>query len=224
MCGRYVLAAGLEDIAAYFGGEVAHEGLWTWEPNWNMAPAIVVPIVALNGLGTRTIVPMRWGLHPHWRKEMPEGRPMFNARIETAFEKASFRTPWKRRRALVPMNGWYEWEGVTTPKTPYYIHPEEQRLSALAGLWDQWRVDEGVTLLSFTILTTPAVGPIKHLHHRMPVRLPFDQWQNWLDPAVKPERTIAHMLSSDDLKFHEVSRAVSSGRAQGANLILPTVD
>jgi len=234
MCGRYVLAAGLEDIASYFGGEVAHEGLWTWEPNWNMAPAIVAPIVALNGLGQRTIIPMRWGLHPHWRKEMPKGRPMFNARVETAFEKASFRTPWKRRRALIPMNGWYEWEGVTSPKSPYFIQPDfiqpeepglsAPPLSALVGLWDQWRVDEGITLLSFTILTTPAIGHIKHLHHRMPVRLPPDQWQNWLDPNIKPERTIAHMLGSDDLKFHEVSRAVSSGRAQGANLILPVVD
>jgi len=224
MCGRYVLAARLEQIAKYFNGEVAHEGLWTWEPNWNMAPAIVAPVIALNGLGERSVVPMRWGLHPHWRKEMPEGRPLFNARVETASEKPSFRTPWKRRRALVPMNGWYEWEGVTSPKTPNYIHPAEPGLSAFAGLWDQWRVDEGITLLSFTILTTPAIGPIKHLHHRMPVRLPPDQWQNWLDPDARPERTIDHMLGSDGLAFHEVSRAVSSGRAQGANLILKVVD
>ena len=239
MCGRYVLAAGLAEIAAFFNGEIAHDGLWTWEPNWNMAPAVIAPVLALNGLGNRTIVPMRWGLHPHWHKEMPEGRPLFNARVETAFEKASFRTPWKRRRALIPMNGWYEWEGVTSPKTPNYIYPDQTRsdlalsghvhsgkveLSAFAGLWDQWRVDEGITLLSFTILTTHAVGAVKHLHHRMPVRLPPDQWQNWLDPDIKPERTIAHMLGSDDLAYHEVSRSVSSGRAQGANLILKTVD
>ena len=224
MCGRYVLAARLAEIAAFFRGEIAHEGLWTWEPNWNLAPAAVVPVLALNGLGERSIVPMRWGLHPHWRKEMPEGRPLFNARTETAFEKASFRTPWKRRRALIPMNGWYEWEGVTSPKSPYYIYPDKRELSAFAGLWDQWRIDEGITLLSFTILTTPAIGPIKHLHHRMPVRLPPDQWQNWLDPDIKPEHTLEHMLGSDDLAFHEVSRAVSSGRAQGANLILKVVD
>ena len=228
MCGRYVLAANLSDIAAYFGGEAAHAGLWTWEPSWNMAPGVVAPAVALNGQGERTIVPMRWGLHPHWRKEMPQttknGRPLFNARTETAFEKPSFRTPWKRRRALIPMHGWYEWEGVTSPKTPHFIHPQDGELSAFAGLWDQWRVGEGITLLSFTLLTTPAIGPVKHLHHRMPVRLPSEQWQNWLDADVKPERTITHMLGSDDLKFHEVSKAVNSGRSQGANLILKTVD
>jgi len=228
MCGRYVLAAGLSEIAEYFNGEIAHEGLWTWEPNWNLAPTVVAPVLALNGLGNRSIVPMRWGLHPHWRNEMPQktekGRPLFNARIETVSEKPSFRTPWKRRRALIPMSGWYEWEGVTSPKTPHYIHPKNTEMSAFAGLWDQWRVDEGIALLSFTILTTHAAGPIKHLHHRMPVRLPPNQWQNWLDPTIKPQTTAAHILSSDDLAFHEVSRSVSSGRAQGANLILKVVD
>ena len=149
MCGRYALANTLKELAAYFAGAPAHDGLWTWEPNWNLAPGVVAPVIALNGQGERAIVPMRWGLHPHWRKEMPEGRPLFNARVETAFEKASFRTPWIRRRALVPVSGWYEWEGVTSPKTPFYIHPKQEGLSALAGLWDQWHVDEGITLLSF---------------------------------------------------------------------------
>lgn len=224
MCGRYVLASTLKDIADYFAGLPAHEGLWTWEPNWNLAPTVVAPVLALNGRGERAIVPMRWGLHPHWKKEMPEGRPLFNARIETAHEKASFRTPWIRRRALIPAHGWYEWEGVETLKTPFYIHPKESGLTALAGLWDQYYVDEGITLLSFTILTTSAIGPIKHLHHRMPVRLPQSQWQNWLDPNIKAARVMEHMLGSDDLDFHEVSRAVNSGRAQGHNLIIPAVD
>ncbi len=219
MCGRYALTAELEDIVGYFKGEPAHPGLWTWEPNWNMAPGIVAPVVALNGHGQRSVVPMRWGLHPHWKKHMPEGRPLFNARVETAAEKPSFRTPWRKRRCLVPMNGWYEWEGPESPKTPYYITPKAGGLSCFAGLWDTWRVDEGITLLSYTILTTAVRGNLKHIHHRMPVRLPVDQWQNWLEPDVKPERTIAHMLGSDDLAWHEVSRAVNSGRAQGPDLI-----
>ena len=79
-------------------------------------------------------------------------------------------------------------------------------------------------MLSFTILTTSANGPVKHLHHRMPVRLPQDQWDNWLDPDIIAGKTIEHMLSGDDLEFHEVSRAVGNGRAQGANLILKVVD
>lgn len=124
----------------------------------------------------------------------------------------------------MPTNGWYEWEGFTSPKTPLYIHPKEQGLTAFAGLWDQWRVDEGITLLSFTILTTPANGPVKHLHHRMPVRLPEDKWQDWLDPDVKSESTMESMLTGDDLDFDAVSKVANSVRAQGPNLILKVAD
>jgi putative SOS response-associated peptidase YedK len=193
--------------------------LWDWEPNFNIAPGTVVPVVAYDGRRQRKIVPMRWGLHPHWKKEPPEGRPMFNARVETAAEKPSFRTPFRRRRALIPASGWYEWEGVEKPKTPNYIYEKESELTVFAGLWDQWRVDEGVTLLSATILTTAAVGPIKHLHHRMPVRLPPEHWHDWLDWDARPDKVLRTMLESDDLEFHEVSQEVNSGRAQGAHLI-----
>ena len=146
---------------------------------------------------------------------------MFNARVETAHEKASFRTPFRRRRALIPATGWYEWEGVEKPKTPYYIHEDDQELFAFAGLWDQWRVDEGITLLSATILTTSAVGQLKHLQHRMPVRLPKNQWNNWLDWDVPADAVLGTMKGSEDLDFYDVDKRVNSGRAVGADLIRP---
>ena len=226
MCGRYSLAKNLGEIMTGFGADpsaVDDDGkpLWDWQPNYNIAPASVVPVLAFDGQKKRKIVPMRWGLHPHWKKEPPEGRPMFNARSETAAEKASFRTPYRRRRALIPATGWYEWEGVEMPKTPYYIREEDRELFAFAGLWDKWRVDEGIELLSCTILTMPSNGPLKYLHHRMPVRLPKDQWDRWLDWDAQPDFTLAQKLGSEDLNFYEVSRAVSSGRASGAELITP---
>ena len=193
--------------------------LWDWEPHYNIAPGTVIPVIAYDGTRSRKVVPMRWGLHPHWKKTPPEGRPMFNARVETAAEKPSFRTPMRRRRALIPASGWYEWEGVEKPKTPYHIFENDEPLFAFAGLWDQWRVDEGITLLSCTILTTPAVGDVKHLHHRMPVRLPKERWNDWLDWDKGPAMTLAHSLDSDDLDFHTVSTRVNSGRAVGAGLI-----
>ncbi|MEE9347936.1 MAG: SOS response-associated peptidase, partial [Robiginitomaculum sp.] len=150
--------------------------------------------------------------------------PMFNARLETAADKPSFRTPWRRRRALIPFTGWYEWEGVERPKQPYYIREKDSPISAFAGLWDQYHVDEGITLLSATILTTAVIGPMKHVHHRMPVRLPQSEWQNWLEPDARPEKTITHMLASEDLIFERVSTAVNSGRAGGAELIIPLGD
>ncbi len=234
MCGRYSLSQTLVEIAARFKAKTGPKGddgkpLWDWTPHYNIAPGSVVPVIAWDGLRSRKIVPMRWGLHPHWKKAPPEGRPMFNARVETAAEKPSFRTPFKRRRALIPATGWYEWEGVEKPKTPYYIYEDTEtdsgsHVTAFAGLWDQWQVDEGISLLSCTILTTHAVGGIKHLHHRMPVRLPKSCWDAWLNWDALPEKILESKLTGSDLAFHEVSRAVNSGRAEGENLILPELN
>lgn len=242
MCGRYTLSGTLTEIAASFTAKLGPTGqdgtpLWDWEPNYNIAPSTVVPIIAWDGLKQRKIVPMRWGLHPHWKKSAPEGRPLFNARVETAAEKPSFRTAFRRRRALIPTTGWYEWEGVETPKTPYFIFENAQKpkgrlepnasasvkpeIFAFAGLWDQWVVEEGMTLLSCTILTTPATGAVKHLHHRMPVRLPKKNWEVWLNWDKDPSQTLRDLRSGEDLSFYEVSRTVNSGRASGASLITP---
>lgn len=221
MCGRYALAKNLDDIAAYFAAKKGEGELWDWEPNYNISPGTVVPVMAYDGKKRRKIVPMRWGLHPHWKKGPPEGRPLFNARSETAHEKASFRTPYRRRRALIPVSGWFEWERDVTPKIPYFIHEPDHELFAFAGLWDMWRVDEGVTLLSCTILTAPAAGDIKHIHHRMPVRLPLSEWDNWLNWDVRPDKIMDQKLDAEGLDYYDVDPAVNSGRAEGAALIRP---
>ena len=235
MCGRFTLAGDLDQIAARFAAKTSDEGLWDWEPRYNVAPASVIPVVAFNGSKDRTIVPMRWGLHPSWRKEAPEGRPLFNARVETAAKKPSFRTPFKRRRALIPTTGWYEWERVEMPdgkqaKQPSFIFEDSEdaldntsnEIFAFAGLWDRWRVSEGIELLSCTILTTAAQGPVKHLHHRMPVRLPEERWDAWLDWDEKPDRVLESKLGGGDLGYYEVDRAVGNGRAEGPELIRPS--
>ncbi len=222
----------MADIAARFAAKTSHDGLWDWEPKYNVAPAAVVPVVAFNGEKVRTIVPMRWGLHPSWRKEPPEGRPMFNARVETAKEKPSFRTPYKRRRALIPTTGWYEWERVEMPggkevKHPHFIFEDSDDVGtdifAFAGLWERWHVQEGIELLSCTILTTPAKGDVKHLHHRMPVRLPESVWDDWLDWEANPDFILETKLGGDDLGHYEVDRAVGNARNEGAELIRPHV-
>ena len=95
----------------------------------------------------------------------------------------------------------------------------EEELFAFAGLWDQWRVDEGITLLTCTILTTAATGDIKHLHHRMPVRLPTENWDAWLDWDANPAKILETMKGGDDLSSYTVDTEVNSGRAQGEHLI-----
>lgn len=222
MCGRYTLVKNLNELRQAFEAEESLTEDWSWRPNYNISPGAVIPVIALDGQRRRKLVPMRWGLHPHWRKEPPEGRPLFNARLETAAEKASFRTPFRRRRTLIPTNGWYEWEGVEKPKTPYFIKEAHDDVFAFIGLWDKWRVDEGIDLLTCSILTTSATGRIKNLHHRMPVRLPQKAWNEWLDPKVDPERVLSAMRGGEDLEFYEVDKAVNSGRVDGPDLIKPT--
>ena len=228
MCGRYVLDGSLEQIAARFDADVSEAGPWEWEPRYNICPTQVVPVVAFDGEKRRRVVPMRWGLHPHWSKEAPgEGKygPLFNARSETARTKPSFRTPWKRRRALIPATHWYEWTGEQGGKIPWCIKPEDpghpSGIFAFAGLWDRWRVDEGVELLSCTILTTDSEGPLQQLHHRMPVRLPEEYWDDWLDPEANPDMVIETREDADDLIWWEVDRKVGNSRARGAELIAP---
>ena len=226
MCGRYTLSTTLDELRYAFGAKESElqnplAGEWKWTPHYNISPGMVVPVVAKDAKKQNKVVPMRWGLHPHWRKEPPEGRPLFNARVETAAEKASFRTPFRRRRALIPATGWYEWDGVEKPKIPNFIKEDHEDVFAFAGLWDKWRVDEGIELLSCTILTTPATGRIKNLHHRMPVRLPMSNWSSWLDPDHQPLRVLESQRSGEDLIFYEVDKNVNSGKATGERLIQP---
>lgn len=224
MCGRYVLDADIAEIAARFSAEDGSDGLWAWEPDYNIPPTRTVPVIAFDADKRRKLVPMRWGLHPHWSKDSPADSkygPLFNARAETAGSKPSFRTPWKRRRALIPATHWFEWTGEQGGKIPWCITPEDEKVFAFAGLWDRWRVEEGVELLSCTILTTDSEGPIEKLHHRMPVRLPEDYWDDWLDPEADADLLIETRLGADDLIFWEVGRAVGNARSSGAELIAP---
>ena len=235
MCGRFALKSTLDQLAQIFGAQAAHQTSsqapsqtshhisegerWDWAGSYNISPASVIPVLAFDGQKRKKLVPMRWGLHPHWKRTRPEGRPLFNARLETAREKASFRTPYQKRRALIPVSGWYEWEGVSKPKTPYYIYEKNTPIFAFAGLWDQWRVEEGITLLSCTVLTTSATAPIDHLHHRMPVRLPRAAWEGWLDPDQKAKEVLAQAGEAPELAYHAVGRDINSGQARGAELI-----
>lgn len=226
MCGRYVIDARLEELHVDYAADISDPGHWDFDANYNICPTDVVPVLAFDTRKRRKLVPMRWGLHPHWSRTSPQESkyaPLFNARLETAAEKPSFRTPWKRRRALIPATHWYEWTGEQGGKIPWCIWPEDPAPFAFAGLWDRWRVDEGVELLSCTIITTEADGPTTALHHRMPVRLPPDHWNAWLDPDSDPAMVMQTRLDGEDLIHWEIARTVNSNRASGAELIAPAI-
>ncbi|MBN9644459.1 SOS response-associated peptidase [Corynebacterium mendelii] len=253
MCGRYVLFSGgdhlLASAAAWpgIGTVVAPEGLPG--PRFNIAPTTPVPIVRAAGQGDNPsaaaaargalsvvgsspaglellVVPARWGLLPHWKKDL-DGPVLFNARTETMAAKPSFRAAVKYRRCLVPMNGYYEWRS----KQPYFVSPAgDSGCGAEAGdstapvLWAAGLWDTGLDLVSAAIVTTAAREPIDWLHDRMPVFLEGDNAVRWLtrdaDEAVAVAATTQETIVNS-LVTRRVGRQVGDSRTTGGHLISP---
>jgi putative SOS response-associated peptidase YedK len=175
-------------------------------PRYNIAPTVTVPVVRLEprvapGDAVRQIEPMRWGLVPSWAKDLSVGSRMFNARAESLTDKAAFRTALAKRRCLIPASGYYEWKVLGSVqsagtggrkgrakavKQPFYMTPEDGSVLAFAGVWEYWRPAEGDPVVSMTIITTEAAGPMREIHDRMPLVLPASEWAEWLDPRVDP--------------------------------------
>jgi len=217
MCGRYTLYHHEEDLDALFG--VA--GLSTGE-RFNIAPTQDVPIVTQRPDGTREALTARWGLVPHWVKDLARFKTnLFNARSEGAADKPSFRDAMRRARCLVPASGFYEWATVDGSKRPYYISRRDGRPLAMAGLWSLWRRGDA-PLLSCTILTTRPNEVVRPLHDRMPVILDAAEFERWLDPALDEPTAVAGLLDAyddDALQAYPVSRAVGNPSVEGAQLI-----
>lgn len=217
MCGRYTLYHHEEDLDALFGVV----GLAPQE-RFNIAPSQEVPIVTQRADGTREVLTARWGLVPHWVRDVASFKAkLFNARAEGAAQKPSFRDAMRRSRCLVPASGFYEWAPVDGGKQPYYLCRHDGGPLALAGLWSVWRKG-GAPLLSCTILTTRPNAVVRPLHDRMPVILDREAFERWLDPAVDDPTSLEDLLGAYDdaaLQAYPVSRAVGNPSADGPQLI-----
>lgn len=212
MCGRYTLT--ITNMADYFKAE---QGTLEFTPSYNIAPTQAVPVV-LELSGGRTVTPARWGLVPSWAKSLDDLKVnLFNARSETAHEKASFKGPLRYKRAVIPANGFYEWKREGSRKTPYYLQLEGGEPIGFAGLYDLWR-DE---LLSCTILTTSPNELMATLHDRMPVILHPNDYNRWLDPGVTNPDEVQDLLRpyAGEMQAHPVSSAVNNARNNGPELI-----
>lgn len=188
---------------------------------------------------TRRIRRMRWGLVPPWTKAGEGGAParsapLFNARADTAATKPAFRAAVKAKRALVPMDGWYEWTAEPTAggkivKVPHFMTPRDGSRLFMAGLWSVWhdpasRPDTTEPLLSCTILTTDAVGELASVHDRMPLILTPEHWDRWLDPdADVPADLLAGVdeRTAAGIEIRLVSDRVNSVRNDGPDLVAP---
>lgn len=205
MCGRFSLHSPAQIIAELFKIQWNDFDI---EPRYNLAPTQKCPVILNDLRGQRVVEAMRWGLIPAWAKDEKIGSKMINARCETVAEKPSFRKAWRRRRCVVPINGFFEWQQIGKEKQPFFIYAPEVELLAMAGLWECWR-GERSEIRSFTVLTRPAEGRVKALHHRMPVFVPLGLLDSWLkgDQRCFDEDWF---LAPPKLEFHPVSMAVNS--------------
>lgn len=237
------LAAGAAAPADAAPSEESAAARAPW-PNYNVAPTTTIMTVVArhpraeadsthpDGDPTLRVRAMRWGLVPPWAKEIGKGA-LFNARAESAAQKASFRGSVRSKRCLVPMDGWYEWRKVEVPgakrpsKTPYFMSPHDGTRLFMAGLWSVWRDPNAdpdtPPLLSATILTTDAVGHLTKVHDRMPLIMPVEHWTTWLDPdAAAPELFVPPALAlAEAIDIREVAPLVNRVSNNGPELLEP---
>ena len=220
MCGRYAFFSPAEAVKRTFALDL----LPALAPRYNIAPTQSVPAVRVAEEGRRTLVMLHWGLVPHWAKERAIGNRMINARCETLAEKPAYRDAFRRRRCLVLADGWYEWQAAPGGKLPWFVRLRDPRPIAFAGLWERWKDPAGELLESCTIVTTDASESIKKIHDRMPVVLPEQSWDRWMDPAYSDTDALSKTLGPYDpkaLKAWTVSRQVNAPKNEGAKLIEP---
>jgi putative SOS response-associated peptidase YedK len=192
---------------------------------FNVAPTDDAAVVVQRD-DHRAITAYRWGLIPHWSETAKTGNRMFNARSESIDRNPAFRYAFAKRRCLIPTDAYYEWQRAGSVKQPYAIVRPDGRPIALAGLWAGWKdEDTGEVIRSFTIVTAAANEMMTPIHDRMPVMIPEDAWDRWLDPSRTEGSALAELkgllVPSDEdwLEIYPVSRLVSNVRNDGPELV-----
>jgi putative SOS response-associated peptidase YedK len=231
MCGRVVATSSPKELSRYLAAAEVVEVLGG--EDYNLAPMGRLPLVWAEertrdgGRGlTRVLGTARWGLVPKWADRPEVGARMFNARAETVAEKPAFRAAYARRRCLIPVDGFYEWglgRGSQT-KQPWYIYRPDGDPLVLAGLWEHWSppdTQEG-ELRTCAVITVPANGDLRPVHHRMPALLPPRDWSDWLDPGEGSRKVLDALLRpavDGLLSRRRVHRRVNNARNKGPELL-----
>lgn len=219
MCGRYLITSTPEAMRQLF----AYLEQPNFPPRYNVAPTQPIPIVRLHE-GKRQFALVRWGLIPAWVKDPKTFSLVLQARSDTVLDKPSFKNAMKRRRCLIPADGFYEWNEDTTPRKPYVVLPKDRRPVAFAGIWESWMGPNGEELETAAVITTDANKTLHPIHHRMPVVIPPEAFDFWLDCRHVDENSAAALLvpAPEDLfEAHEISPAVNRVANDYPDLIKP---
>ena len=213
MCGRYVSP---DQSAIERAWKIDRTSGNPFPRRYNVQPTTEVPLLRLVE-GSRVLETARWGLIPHWWKKDAPPTHTINARLEEAAGKPMWRDPLRRNRCLLPAEGWYEWQALAGGKQPHYILRADGRPFCFAGLVSTWQAR-----LSCALLTRASAGPVAEVHDRMPVVLPDEALEGWLDPGLEDATQFAreHALEREFVHY-AVSKRVNNARNEGAELIEP---
>jgi putative SOS response-associated peptidase YedK len=220
MCGRISLSTPRSEVVQAF--ELVELPL-DYRPRYNIAPSQPVLAITAAADGARHAALFRWGLVPFWAKDPSIGNRMINARAETVATKPAYRNAFTRRRCLIPVDGFYEWQRRDGGKVPMRFRLASQQPFALAGLWEEWGRPGTLPLRSCTILTTGCNAFMRPIHDRMPVILARDEQARWLSPASTAAelQELFDPYRGDDLEAYEVSTLVNSPAHDVAECHLP---
>ncbi len=219
MCGRYNLITDAEAFIDAF--QVVNQ--IQWRPRYNIAPSQEVPAIRQESGGRKAVL-LRWGLIPHWARDVKFGYRTINARAETVADKPAFRSAFRKRRCLIPATGFYEWQKLGKHKQPYNIRVKGTELFAFAGLWELWQSPEGQQVESCTIIVTEANEALRAIHDRMPVILDPEDYDAWLDPGLQDAGCLHRLLKpypSERMETWPVSSRIGSPSNDDPGLLEP---
>jgi len=222
MCGRYAQSADMRELMEQFevNGSSPTESL---PASWNIAPTNPIYIVRADSEDQKknALARVSWGLIGPWLSDLSEAKASqsraINARSESIHEKPTFRAAFKSTRCLIPVEGYYEWAtalGKYSPKQPFYISAKDGGQLPIAGIWSAWRAPNGSIIETASIITQEAQGDLAEIHSRMPVFMPRERWDQWLNPENSDIESLQSLMlvQSPDafVVAHPVSRAVNT--------------
>lgn len=218
MCGRFTLRTPAAEVARHFRLPDVPD----LDARYNIAPSQDIPVIRPGQERQRELVFCRWGLVPFFAKDPSAGRQPINARCETVATSPMFRAAIRRRRCLIPADGFYEWKRVGSKKQPFYIRLKSNEPFAFAGIWERW--GENDELQTCAMLTTDANELMQPIHDRMPVLLPPDAYELWLDPEVEDITRIKHLFEpypAGEMEAYAVSTDVNRPTHDAPDCIQP---
>ena len=220
MCGRFTQAMSWRRIHGLY--QMPRQvPLLNLQPRYNGCPTQEFLSIQLDG-SERSAAKLRWGLIPSWARDAKMGVRCINARAETVHRLPAFRAAFRRRRCLVPADGWFEWKSEGSGKQPYFISAPDDEPLSFAGLWERWE-GAGEALETFTIITTGASGTLADIHDRQPSVIRPEDFDEWLAPDTTEDRRLELVRTPWEGPYNHwpVTRRVNSSRNEGQDLVQP---